>query len=130
MLVLGALYCVFLWVVMWMGFREGGGGGVKRRTAKKESWKEQDEEDVLVAEDSLGTDEPTDVVVALFPSDYRSAFVMDKDTKESSRAVVRAQVKAAESAKGEPMASRVADRNREALELASSRQRELRRKSQ
>jgi hypothetical protein len=123
MLFIGALYCVFLWAIMWVGFREGMGGVRRRhRQAHKEQWEEQTP---LVAEDTLGTQDATDVVVALFPADYRDAFLMDEDAKESSREVVRAQVRAAESAAGEPLASRIATRNREALELACSRQRRL-----
>lgn len=123
MLLLGALYCLFLWVMMWNGFNER--GRMRRRRAlkdAKESWKE---EKAAIAEDTLGTQDSSDVVVALYPANYRDAFLMDEDAKEKSREVVRAQVRAAESAAAEPMASRVTSRNQEALELACSRQREL-----
>jgi hypothetical protein len=128
MLLLGALYCVFLWAVLWSGL---GGGSQKRRSRSsmgtKETWSEKkNEEDVVLARDTLGTNDRTDVVIALYPVGYRDAFAMDEDVKERAREVVRAQVRETERAATEPMASRWASRNREALELASARQRELR----
>ena len=127
MLLLGALYCVFLLVMM---FSERGRIRLQRRTLKdaKESWKDADVDADADADADADVVVADAAVVALFPSNYRDAFLMDEDAKERSREVVRAQVRAAESAASEPLASRVASRNQEALELAHSRQRELKRK--
>jgi hypothetical protein len=134
MLLLGALYCVFLWAVLWSGL--GGGSSQKRRTISKETWSEKKkkhsksnsntDDDVVLARDTLGTNDRTDVVIALYPANYRDAYVMDEDVKEHAREVVRAQVRETERSATEPLASRLASRNREALELSNARQRDLR----